>query len=171
VEVRPARTGDEPAIAEVHVRTWQAAYRGQVPDAFLDSLSIERRTRGWSQIIAQSAPPAEAFVLEDDGQVVGFAHIAPSRDDDADENVGELTAIYVSRAFWGTGAGTLLLERALAGLRDAGFSRATLWVLEANGRARRFYESADWELDEATKVDARDGFELHEVRYRRDIRC
>jgi GNAT superfamily N-acetyltransferase len=171
MEVRLARIGDERAIAAVHVHTWQAAYRAQVPDAFLDSLSIERRTQGWSQIIAQSAPPAAAFVLEEGGQVVGFAHIAPSRDQDASGNVGELTAIYVSRAFWGTGAGTLLLERALAGLREAGFSRATLWVLETNRRARRFYESADWEPDGATKVDKRDGFQLHEVRYRRDLHC
>jgi hypothetical protein len=55
VEVRRARVGDERAIADVHVRTWQAAYRGQVPDAFLDGLSIERRTQAWSQIIAQSS--------------------------------------------------------------------------------------------------------------------
>lgn len=68
VEVRPARIGDERAIAEVHVHTWQAAYRGQLPDAFLDSLSVECRTRGWSRIIAQSAPPAGAFVLEDEGR-------------------------------------------------------------------------------------------------------
>lgn len=152
------------------MRTWQAAYRDQVPDAVLDNLSIERRTQGWSQIIAQSAPPAGAFVLEDEGEVVGFAHIARSRDEDAGRQVGELTAIYVSQAFWGSGAGTLLLERAVAGLREGGFSQATLWVLETNERARRFYESANWRADGATKVDKRDGFELDEVRYRRDLR-
>jgi GNAT superfamily N-acetyltransferase len=103
--------------------------------------------------------------------VVGFAHIAPSRDEDASGHVGELTAIYVCRTFWGTGAGTLLLNRALAGFREAGFSRATLWVLATNTCARRFYESADWEPDGATKVDERDGVQLHEVRYRRDLRC
>lgn len=170
MEVRLAGVGDERSIAEVHVRTWQAAYRGQVPDNFLDNLSIERRTQGWSQIIAQSAPPACAYVLENEDQVVGFAHIAPSRDEDASEGVGEVTAIYLDRRFWGSGAGALLMDTALAALREAGFSRATLWVLESNARARRFYESAAWELDGATKVDRRDGFQLHEVRYRRDLR-
>lgn len=171
VEVRPARSGDERAIAEVHVRTWQAAYRDEVPETVLDNLSIERRTEGWSRIIAQSAPPAGAFVVEDEGEVVGFAHIARSRDEDADGEVGELTAIYVAPGFWGSGAGTLLLERARAGLREGGFSQATLWVVETNARARRFYESAGWQLDGATKLDKRDGFQLHEVRYRRDLRC
>jgi len=57
-------------------------------------LSVERCTRAWSQIITESALPASgAFILEDRGEVVGFAHIAPSRDEDADEKVGELTAI------------------------------------------------------------------------------
>ena len=167
MEVRLARAGDEHAIAEVHVRTWQAAYRGDVPDPVLDNLSIERRAQAWSQIIAKSALPTGAFVVEDAGEVVGFAHIAHSRDGDAGEYVGELTAIYVSRPHWGSGAGTLLLETAVAGLRERGFSEATLWVLETNERARRFYESAGWELDGAVKIDERDGFQLHEVRYRR----
>lgn len=167
MEVRPARPGDEHAIAEVHVRTWQTAYRGQVPDAFLEGLSVEHRTSAWSRIISESAPPASgAFVLQDHGEVLGFAHIAPSRDEDAGEKVGELTAIYVSRECWGSAGSDLLLERAIAGFREAGFSEATLWVLDTNVRARRFYASAGWAPDGTTKVDKRDGFELHEVRYR-----
>lgn len=171
MEVRPAHRGDEHAIAEVHVRAWQTAYRGQVPDAFLEGLSVERRTRAWSQIITESAPPASgAFVLEDQGEVVGFAHIARSRDEDANEKVGELTAIYVSPEFWGSAGSDLLLERALAGLQEAAFSKATLWVLDSNVRARRFYESAGWAPDGTIKVEQREGFELHEVRYRRLLR-
>lgn len=122
MDVRPARVGDEHAIAEVHVRTWQAAYRGQVPDAFLDGFSVEHRTRTWSQIITDSSPPASgAFVLEDHSEVLGFAHVSPSRDEDVGAQVGELTSIYVCPEFWGFGGGGLLLERALASLREAGF--------------------------------------------------
>lgn len=128
--VRPARPGDEQAIAEVHVRTWQAAYRGQVPDKFLDELSIARRTGMWRRIIDDSHPPAnQAFVLEENQRVVGFAHVTPSRDHDADGDVGELTAIYVLRESWRAGGGRMLLDHALAGLSAAGFSAATLWVL------------------------------------------
>ncbi len=171
VDVRRASLGDESAIARVHVRTWQVAYRGQIPDAVLDGLSVDRRTASWSQIIAGSSHPAScAFVLEEDGEVCGFAHFAPSRDDDADENVGELTAIYVAPEYWGSGGGTLLLERAIAALRDAGFATATLWVLGSNIRARRFYESASWMPDGLVKTDKRDGYKLDELRYRRDLR-
>lgn len=160
--------GDARAIAEVHVHTWQAAYRGQVPDSVLKNLSIEDRTRAWSQIIGRSVPPASAaFVLESDGELLGFAHVAASRDEDASGEVGEVTAIYVSRSLWRSGAGSLLMHSALAALRAAGFSQATLWVLEANQRARRFYEATGWNPDGAVKVEQRDGFQLLELRYRR----
>lgn len=170
MKVREARLGDEGSIAEVHVRTWQAAYRGQVPDEFLASLSVERRTDAWQTIIAHSEAPARTvFVLEDIGRVVGFAGVAPSRDDEAGEEIGELTAIYVLPELWGAGGGQLLMEHALGSLRQAGFSQVTLWVLDTNLRARRFYEQLGWTADGATKVDQREDFALSEVRYRRAI--
>ncbi len=46
-----------------------------------------------------------------------------------------------------------------------GYRRATLWVLEANQRARRFYEARGWTPDGTSKIDDRGSFQLHEVRY------
>jgi hypothetical protein len=37
-EIRTARPADALALAEVHVRSWQAGYRHLLPDAYLDSL-------------------------------------------------------------------------------------------------------------------------------------
>lgn len=105
-------------------------------------------------------------MLEDDTRVLGFAHVAPSSDDDADERVGELTGIYVVPERWGSGGGRLLMERAVASLRSAGFSEATLWVLDTNERARRFYEMLEWAPDRAAKVDQREGVAMHQLRYR-----
>ena len=97
VLVRPSDLSDDVAIAAVHVGSWQAAYRGQVPDDFLDSLSVERRTAVWREILAGSElPRSGVFVLEDNGRVVGFPHICPSRDDDASPDVGEVSSIYLA---------------------------------------------------------------------------
>jgi len=38
VTVRYATVGDAPALGRVHVRAWLAAYRGQMPDDYLDGL-------------------------------------------------------------------------------------------------------------------------------------
>jgi hypothetical protein len=47
--IRPATAEDAAGIAAVHVRSWQVAYRGQLPDALLDSLSVDQRTRWWGE--------------------------------------------------------------------------------------------------------------------------
>jgi hypothetical protein len=57
----------------------------------------------------------------------------------------------------------------LANLAAAGYRDATLWVLQDNARARRFYSQAGWTADGATKTDDLDGFSLLEVRYRRPL--
>jgi len=43
MEIRHARRGDADEVARVHVRAWQAAYRGLLPDAYLDALRPEDR--------------------------------------------------------------------------------------------------------------------------------
>ncbi len=167
MNVRPATPADVPAIAEVHVATWRVAYRGQVPDAYLDGLSVDRRISAWTDIVSATSWPATGvFVAEDDsGNVVGFAHISASRDDDAGPEVGEVTSIYVAPDAWRRGAGRALLDAATASLRTAGFTKATLWVLDTNQPARGFYARIGWEPDGAVKVDDRGAFALREVRY------
>jgi len=75
VRVRAASVIDARWIAEVHVRSWQAAYRGQVPDDYLDSLSVDQRETVWTSILQEaSLPSSGAFVIEDDDRVIaGFA--------------------------------------------------------------------------------------------------
>jgi GNAT superfamily N-acetyltransferase len=82
--------------------------------------------------------------------------------------VGEVYALYVTPDWWSTGTGRSLMSRAVAALSDAGYERAVLWVLEANARARRFYDRAGWILDGASNVlDGLGG--VVEVRYIRPL--
>jgi GNAT superfamily N-acetyltransferase len=82
--------------------------------------------------------------------------------------VGEVYALYVTPDWWSTGTGRSLMSRAVAALTDAGYARAVLWVLEANARARRFYERAGWAPDGASNVlDGLGG--VVEVRYARSL--
>jgi hypothetical protein len=54
-------------------------------------------------------------------------------------------------------------------LAAAKFEQATLWVLDSNIRARRFYEAGGWVADGARKVDESHGFPIAEVRYQRAL--
>jgi GNAT superfamily N-acetyltransferase len=170
MRVRRAGVEDASAIARVHVGSWQVAYHGLIPQDYLDRLDPEQRREQWARGLATPQwPRSGTLVAEGDAGIVGFAHIGPSRDDDADPTVGEVAAIYALPTVWGTGVGRLLMGAALAGLAEAGYGQATLWVLETNARARRFYAAAGWRPDGAVKVGATRGFPLPEVRYRRPI--
>jgi len=98
-------------------------------------------------------------------RVVGFVSVGPSRDTDPDRAPSELSGIYLHPVHWGRGAGRHLLDCGLAQLPTA--TEATLWVLDRNERARRFYERQGWKLDCVTKEDDRGEVVLSELRYRR----
>lgn len=157
--VRPARPEDAAAVAEVHVRTWQAAYEHVFGAERLASIDHTRRRTLAERAIASGGV---AVAVDADGAVVGFVFVGPSSDV---EGEGELYAIYVLPEAWGSGAGHGLMAAGKELLR-ASYTDATLYVLEDNPRARRFYEREGWALDGATKADEFLGMPVPEVRYR-----
>lgn len=145
VSIREAVIDDAPAIAEVHIASWRWAYRGQLPDETLDALEVAERETRWREAIPD--PSTIVLVAVVNGAIVGFVSTGPADDDDASPGTAELYAIYLEERAAGHGVGRALLERAVDGMRTAGFSQASLWVLDSNERGRRFYERAGWAWD------------------------
>lgn len=168
--IRPPEPEDADALGAVHVRAWQAAYRGLMADDYLDNLRAEDRAQMWVEGLSQ--PPRDRrarFVAEDDaGSVVGFVLAGPEGGE-AEAQVGEIYALNVDPDAWGTGAGRALLEAGTAHLRDVGFDEAVLWVHPGNDRARRFYERAGWDLVGEERVVEVQGIDAPEIRYRRSL--
>ena len=109
--VRDALFDDCEAIAAIHVRGWQVAYRGLLPDELLDGLSIEPRRRMCERIAQGRYGASCMLVAEDDEAIVGFAIVlTPAHDADLGSRTAELAAIYVEPERWRRGAGTALLE-------------------------------------------------------------
>src|SRR5439155_22975079 len=106
----------------------------------------------WTSRIADLARGAGVLVAEEGGRIVGFVEHGPTQDDDADDSTGEILAIYLLEDAIGRGTGRRLLTEALGGLREGGFQRASLWVLESNDAARRFYEKGGWAWDGTTNT-------------------
>jgi ribosomal protein S18 acetylase RimI-like enzyme len=165
VQVRQATIADARRIAQIHVETWRAAYRGQMPDAVLDNLDVEKRAAFWNTHL--TSQPSGTFVAELKREVIGFCDLIPSRDTDSNPNeVGEIAAIYVQPGFWRKGAGAALCRYSLRAARLQKYNSVTLWVLTSNVPARNFYETMGFSLDGATKIDQSfQNHELHEVRY------
>jgi ribosomal protein S18 acetylase RimI-like enzyme len=171
VAIRLARPVDAPQIALVHVRSWQGAYRGLLPQFYLDGLDPAQRVGRWERSLREAdLTRAGVMVAEEGESLLGFVSYCRSRDDDADPGrTGEISAIYLLPDAWGKGVGRQLMDAALERLAEEGFGQATLWVLDSNVRARRFYEAGGWSADGAVKQDKRLGFPITEARYRKSL--
>src|SRR2546423_13104211 len=169
MRIRRANEADVNAIAEIHVRSWQAAYAGLLPGPALDALSIPDRTKRWRETFDRPPPGFRVWIGEDDELVVGFSSTGPSRDSSAESATAELHTIYLRPDFIGTGRGRALFAHAVDDLRAQGYRAAELWVLVGNERARRFYEAAGWHTDGEEKIETLHGIEVHEIRYGVDL--
>lgn len=162
--IRKAEIADSDGIAEVHVQSWKATYRGLIPDFILDTLSIERRRTLWENII--SVGKSTTLVLELNGIVAGFVNFGSTRDSDKNPEISaEITAIYLSPYCWRQGLGRQLCEVAIAHIACLSFQEVTLWVLDGNERAIRFYQRMGFYPDGSKKLDQRKELPLNEVRY------
>jgi len=162
---RIAEIKDALDIATVHVKMWQKAYKGQVPDSFLDNMSIEERKKIWMSNMQNPKDGIKVFVAENNGDITGWIMGGKNRDEDIPTDVGELGGIYVHPDWQGKGVGSIMMQNFLNWLRKEGYKKATLWVLATNKKTRKWYESKGWRVEGKTKTEPRDGFYLHEVRY------
>lgn len=158
--IRAASPDDARALAEVHVATWQRAYRDDFPERFLQNLDVDRRTEWFRSQIARGAG---LLVAESSDEVAGFCFFGES----SDGGWGEVFAIYVHPDHWGQGLGRDLLEAAEEEIRLLGFDRMLLWVLESNERARDFYMRQGWVLGQPIRLEEIGGRQVTEVRYER----
>lgn len=131
--LRLANAADRPAMAAVFVAAWRGGYRGIVPDDVIDAWTVERA-------LAELDGGDDTDIVTDG--VDGFVRFRP----------GYIASLYVDPAVGGRGIGTALLRHALA---DIGRRPVTLWVFEANARARGLYERNGFRPDGARTVDPR----------------
>jgi ribosomal protein S18 acetylase RimI-like enzyme len=165
--VRRATPDDASTLASLLAASWQAAYRGIVPDAYMDGVDATR----WFQRLKDSLSEGseEMHVAEIAGATVGLVAFGPCRDPDVHhEMTGEIRRIYVLPDYWRRGIGRTLCRYAEEALRRGGFRTCVLWVLVGNVRGRRFYEALGYATDGATKA-VELGASLQSVRLYREL--
>lgn len=153
--IRAAQDRDAEALAPLHVRVWDEAYAGLMPQQVIDERKAEPMTakvERWRTRLAR--PEGTTWVAEDAGALVGFVSAGPGRDGSGDL---EVMALYIRSSHYDTGLGHRLLATAI------GDRPAYLWVLEGNARAIRFYERQGFALDGQVE-DAPEGLHHRMVR-------
>jgi ribosomal protein S18 acetylase RimI-like enzyme len=153
IATRKAKDDDVAAIADIHVRSWQAAYRGVLPDELLDGLPAEERAQSWCELLSNGGDHWLTLVATRQGdKLAGFCSVAtPSRDPDAGEATAEVGALYVDPDHWREGAGSALMKATLEELARLGWREVVLWVLPENQPALAFYDRFGFAVEEGVE--------------------
>ncbi len=166
LELRPATPDDAPAVARVHVRSWQVGYRDLLPDAYLAGLRPEDRVARYTFGDPDPAKPA-TVVASDGATICGFVTTGPARA--GTDGAGHLMALYVDPDHWRRGIGRVLVARGRDELARRGYREAVLWVLAGNQRAHAFYAADGWAFDGHVDQHELWGITVTDHRYRRGL--
>ena len=162
LSLRPATPADADLIASIHSTSWQATYRGLLPDAFLDGEVTRERAAYWQ--VRLNAPGAErrnVVIAEIAGEPIGFACV--ERQPDSQWGV-LLDNLHALPGHQGIGVGKLLMRAVVDWARAQGENQIYLYVLEGNTPAIGFYESQGWQFVGA-EPDHMGGVDITALRY------
>jgi ribosomal protein S18 acetylase RimI-like enzyme len=130
--IREASAADVPALADLHVRTFNETH-GPGP-------TYETRERQWREWLQVPDVSRSCFVAEgSDGALVGFARGVPYDHPDHGDFAGELNKIYVLRAYHRRGLGRRLLGHVARHFLDQSISSMLLFG-DARNPSNGFYE-------------------------------
>jgi ribosomal protein S18 acetylase RimI-like enzyme len=134
--VRSATTDDIPALAQLHVQTFNETHRGGRPGG----PSYELRERQWREAFTVTDGSWFCFVVEDeDGDLVAFAKGTP-HDGGVPGFAGELNKIYALQRVQRRGLGRLLLCSVARQFLSRGVTSMLLFG-EATNPSNGFYEA------------------------------
>jgi GNAT superfamily N-acetyltransferase len=136
--VREATPADAETLFAIQRATSLTAFADVFPPDRYPFPDADVRER-WRSFLA--APEGTALLADGERGPIGMVAFSPR----------QLNALYVLPEAWGTGVGSRLHDEAVAQLGRLA-PEAHLWVLEANTRARRFYERRGWRLDGRERV-------------------
>jgi len=157
------RADDSDAVAALHATSWRGAYRGIVPDNFLDHEVVADRQAVWRERLQLSpTPSAFGIVAEDEtGRMTGFAYVLPAHDPVCGTLVDNL---HVHPDSKGGGIGRQLLQAVVRELGPSNTQPLHLWVLDQNEPAKRFYARLGAEFIDPGMTEPFGGVRLPEWR-------
>lgn len=135
VIIRKANKHDIPAIAFIHVNSWQTTYKGIIADGYLKSLSVENRARRWQNSFDNSNIP---YVAEVKNNVIGFIDGGLSREADMPFDA-EIYSLYILHKWQNMKIGKKLFSTLVNDHIRNNMHSMMVWVLRDNP-AVEFYK-------------------------------
>jgi L-amino acid N-acyltransferase YncA len=135
--IRQARPNDAADIARVYIDSWHDTYPGVLSKQLLCAMTEKGQAARWRMAIDRK----ELVLIAENEKhgIIGMASAGATRDRDLGLD-GEVYTLYIDPAFFGRGAGRLLLNGAFVELRRRAFRSCVIWA-HARNNARFFYEA------------------------------
>jgi GNAT superfamily N-acetyltransferase len=165
ITIHIAVHADAPDMAEIHMRSWEAAYKDIIPAEYNREKNAGRPAL-WERVL--KGVNTTQYIIKKDGKTAGMLGIGPSQDEDAGDDVYELMGLYLLPEYFRQGIGTHTIEFAFTKARSLNKRIMTVWLLEDNTNAKRFYEKCGFIAD-GTKREQNFGKILNSIRMRRDL--
>jgi len=150
ITIRLATPADALDMAEIHMRSWEVAYKDIIPMEYIKAKNATRQEL-WQRIVTEDND--RHYVLQVDGKTVGMMTIALPKEEQGEEYY-ELHGIYLHPDYFGGGIGTRAVEFAFDRARQLGKSKMIVWTFAENHKAIKFYEKFSFVADGCT--DTRD---------------
>ena len=156
--IRPGMAKDVPALTDLAVTTYVAAFGPSfMPEDLAAHLAHNLAPANIKRFISEDV----VLVVEADGRPVGFVQFGTAGPEYTPESDGdqELRRLYVLSEYQNQGAGTLLMQAALAHPQMQAAPAIYLDVWEHNQGARRFYERHGFEVIGTRQFEVESGDE------------
>lgn len=143
-DIRLATLDDAKYCADIHAESWRFAYNDIVPIEI-----INQHNAGWlliwNKMLTNNIDSHYVILLDD--VIIGFLVISVSRDDDLKESFYEIVSLYLSPNYIDLGFGKRTMNWIKREIQSRGYNNISLWVLQANNRAKGFYEKSGFIAD------------------------
>jgi len=138
--IHKALPEDAQNYADCHISCWQTAYKGIVPDEYLEKMLVDRQKMvdRYKERLTNPGTCEHYCVLYEE-KMIGFITIDKSIKNDDLNNTG-IWAVYLIEEFRNRGFGKKMLDFSIKELKSVAPKEISLWVFEENVKARRFYE-------------------------------
>ena len=145
IDLRQAGVNDAAELSRIQVDSWQAYCHIFSPAYMAEHNSFEGRFLYWMNLLTRDID--RTYLIEADGEAVGYITIGYPRDEDVLPGTLELTALYLRTEAAGKGYAAYVMRRLFTSIKAAGYDRMTLWVLKDNQHAIDFYRHLGFTFD------------------------
>lgn len=166
--IRYANKDDADTLALINSKSAQVGFSGIIPDDFLkEKFSYERLKERFSKELDDGI--TSSSIIYQDNSPLGMMTFGKDDYKQRDNLEIDLWRLYVLPEYWGKSIAIKLIDWGIKELKRNGYTKLSLWVVEENIRARKFYEKVGFIHSEETRI-INPGRELMDCRYVKQLK-